>query len=129
LVPLLYGDLRRLAHRHSRKARSDQTLQTTALVHELHLHLEKYHQSPFQNRAHFIAVCALVMRQILSRYSATVVRNSRPPLARKSAEVPAMPQVLVGASEERGASGRPAPQPQGSTSLAWDARPGMCCRR
>jgi RNA polymerase sigma factor (TIGR02999 family) len=68
LVPLLYGDLRRLARRHLRKARSDRTLQTTALVHELYLHLEKYPQAPFQNRAHFIAVCAMVMRQILSRY-------------------------------------------------------------
>lgn len=68
LVPLLYDDLRRIAHRHLRKARTDRTLQTTALVHELYLHLEKYPQSPFQNRAHFIAVCAMVMRQILSRY-------------------------------------------------------------
>ncbi|HUD66242.1 MAG TPA: ECF-type sigma factor, partial [Candidatus Sulfotelmatobacter sp.] len=57
LVPLLYDDLRRLAHRHLRKARTDRTLQTTALVHELYLRLEKYPQSPFQNRAHFIAVC------------------------------------------------------------------------
>lgn len=68
LVPLLYDDLRRIAHRHLRKARTDRTLQTTALVHELYLHLEKYPQSSFQNRAHFIAVCAMVMRQILSRY-------------------------------------------------------------
>ena len=68
LVPLLYDDLRRIAHRHLRKARADRTLQTTALVHELYLHLEKYPQSPFQNRAHFVAVCAMLMRQILSRY-------------------------------------------------------------
>src|ERR1700739_3106076 len=68
LVPLLYDDLRRLAHRHLRKARTDRTLQTTALVHELYMHLEKYPQAPFQNQAHFIAICAMVMRQILSRY-------------------------------------------------------------
>jgi RNA polymerase sigma factor (TIGR02999 family) len=68
LVPLLYDDLRRIAHRQLRKARTDRTLQTTALVNELYLHLEKYPQSPFQNRAHFIAVCAMAMRQILSRY-------------------------------------------------------------
>lgn len=68
LVPLLYDDLRRIAHRHLRKARVDRTLQTTALVHELYLHLEKYPQSPFQNQAHFVAVCAMLMRQILSRY-------------------------------------------------------------
>lgn len=68
LVPLLYDDLRQIAHRHLRKAQADRTLQTTALVHELYLHLEKYPQSAFQNRAHLIAVCAMVMRQILSRY-------------------------------------------------------------
>jgi RNA polymerase sigma factor (TIGR02999 family) len=68
LVTLLYDDLRRIAHRHLRKARTEQTLQTTALVHELYLHLDKYPQSPFQNRAHFVAVCAIAMRQILSRY-------------------------------------------------------------
>ena len=68
LAPLLYDDLRQIAHRHLRKARTDRTLQTTALVHELYLHLEKYPQSAFQNRAHFIAVCATAMWQILSRY-------------------------------------------------------------
>ena len=68
LVPLLYDELRRIAHRHLRKAGADRTLQTTALVHELYLHLQKYPQSPFQNRAHFVAVCAMLMRQILSRY-------------------------------------------------------------
>jgi len=68
LVPLLYDDLRRIAHRHLRKAHADRTLQTTALVHELYLHLERYPQSPFQNGTHFVAVCAMLMRQILSRY-------------------------------------------------------------
>jgi len=68
LVPLLYDDLRHIAHRHLRKATPNRMLQTTALVHELYLHLEKYPQAPFQNRAHFVAICAMVMRQILSRY-------------------------------------------------------------
>jgi RNA polymerase sigma factor (TIGR02999 family) len=71
LVPLLYDDLRRIAHRHLRKARADHTLQTTALVHEVYLRLEKYPQSQFQNRAHFVAVCALLMRQILTGYERT----------------------------------------------------------
>ena len=73
LVPLLYEELRRIAHRHLRKAPPNRMLQTTALVHELYLHLEKYPQSPFQNRAHFVAICAMLMRQILSRYE----RNRR----------------------------------------------------
>jgi RNA polymerase sigma factor (TIGR02999 family) len=68
LVPLLYGDLRRVAHQNLRKARPDQTLQTTALVHETYLRLEKQHAPQFQNREHFVAICALLMRQILIGY-------------------------------------------------------------
>jgi len=68
LVPLLYDDLRRVAHQHLRKARADHTLQPTALVHEAYLRLEKYPQSKFQSRSHFLAICALLMRQILTRY-------------------------------------------------------------
>ena len=68
LVPLLYDDLRDIAHRHLRKARADHTLQTTALVHEMYLRLNKHPQLHFQNRAHFVSVCAILMRQILSRY-------------------------------------------------------------
>ena len=71
LVPLLYEDLRRAAHQQLRKARADHTLQTTALVHEAYLRLEKYPQSQFQSRSHFLAVCALLMRQILTRYERT----------------------------------------------------------
>jgi RNA polymerase sigma factor (TIGR02999 family) len=68
LVSLVYHDLRRIAHRHLRKARPDHTLQTTALVHEVYLHLHKYPQKSFENRAHFVAVCAMLMRQILTEY-------------------------------------------------------------
>jgi RNA polymerase sigma factor (TIGR02999 family) len=71
LVPLLYDDLRRVAHQHLRKARADHTLQTTALVHEAYLRLEKYPQSQFLSRSHFLAVCALLMHQILTRYERT----------------------------------------------------------
>lgn len=68
LVPLLYKDLRLVAHRHLRKARPDHTLQTTALVNETYLRMERYPQGNFHNRAHFVAVCALLMRQILTEY-------------------------------------------------------------
>ena len=71
LVPLLYDDLRRIAHQHLRKVRADHTLQTTALVHEAYLRLEKFPQSQILNRSHFLAVCALLMRQILTRYERT----------------------------------------------------------
>lgn len=71
LVPLLYEDLRQVAHSYLRKARPGHTLQTTALVHEAYLRLEQHHSPRFQNRSHFIAVCALLMRQILTEYERT----------------------------------------------------------
>jgi RNA polymerase sigma factor (TIGR02999 family) len=52
-----------------RQERPDHTLQTTALVHEAYLRLEKQVTVQFQNRSHFIAVCAQLMRQILVGYA------------------------------------------------------------
>ena len=69
LFPLIYSELRRLAHRYLRNERSGHTLQPTALVHEVYLHLEKQRPAHFQNRTHFVAVCALLMRQILRGYA------------------------------------------------------------
>ncbi len=71
LLPLLYDELRRVAHLNLRRARPDHTLQTTALVHETYLRLEKQHAPQFQNREHFVAVCALLMRQVLIGYERT----------------------------------------------------------
>jgi RNA polymerase sigma factor (TIGR02999 family) len=69
LVPLVYADLRRLAHHHLQKQRPDHTLQSTALVHEAYLRLAKHEKMPFENRAHFFAVLARIMRQILVDYA------------------------------------------------------------
>jgi RNA polymerase sigma factor (TIGR02999 family) len=65
LVPLIYDELHRLAHHYLRGERSGHTLQTTALVHEAYLRLMQ--QGPFQtqDREHFIAIAARLMRQIL----------------------------------------------------------------
>jgi RNA polymerase sigma factor (TIGR02999 family) len=71
VVSLLYEDLRRVAHQYLRKARPGHTLQTTALVHEAYLRLEQYHRAQFQNRTHFVAICALLMRQILTGHERT----------------------------------------------------------
>ena len=71
LVPLLYDDLRRIAHQNLRRACPGHTLQTTALVHEAYMRLETQHAPQFQNRNHFVAVCALLMRQILTGYERT----------------------------------------------------------
>ena len=69
LVPLVYKTLHRLAHYHLRKERPDHTLQTTALVHEAYLCLAKQEPMEFENRAHFFAVCAQVMREVLVQYA------------------------------------------------------------
>ena len=77
LLPLLYDDLRQVAHQYLRKARPGHTLQTTALVHEAYLRLEQQHAPQFQNRQHFVAVCALLMRQILMGYERTRLAAKR----------------------------------------------------
>ena len=69
LMPLVYNELRRLAHYHLRRERPDHTLQTTALVHEAYLSLTKQEPTNFENRAHFFAICANLMRQILVQYA------------------------------------------------------------
>ena len=69
LVPLVYDELRRVAHRHIRKERPDHTLQTTALVHEAYICLTNQQPMDFENRSHFFAVCAQLMRQILVQYA------------------------------------------------------------
>jgi RNA polymerase sigma-70 factor, ECF subfamily len=65
LVPLVYSDLRRIAERQLRKEPDNQTLQTTALVNEAYLRLASGRPLNWQNRAHFFAVAARVMRHIL----------------------------------------------------------------
>lgn len=65
LLPLVYNELRRLAHSYLRSERQDLTLQTTALVHEAYLKLVDQHSVTFQNRAQFFALSAQVMRRIL----------------------------------------------------------------
>ena len=65
LVPLVYEELRRLAHHYLRRERPGYTLQTTALVNEAYLKLVDHKGMRWQNRAHFYAVAAQAMRRIL----------------------------------------------------------------
>lgn len=65
LTPLVYDELRRIAHRYVQRERDGHTLQTTALVHEAYLRLAGQQKVDWQNRAHFFAVTAQVMRHIL----------------------------------------------------------------
>jgi RNA polymerase sigma factor (TIGR02999 family) len=68
-VPLVYAELRRIAHHYLQKERPGHTLQSTALVHEAYLRLEKQGAAEFKNREHFLAICAQLMRQILVEYA------------------------------------------------------------
>ncbi len=69
LMPIVYGELRRLAERHLRRERKGHTLAPTALVHEAYLRLVGQRRARFQNRAHFYAVAAQMMRRILVDYA------------------------------------------------------------
>ena len=65
LVPLVYEQLHAAARRYMAGERRGHTLQTTALIHETYLRLVDVRQVKWQNRAHFLAICAQLMRRIL----------------------------------------------------------------
>ena len=65
LIPLIYDELRRIAHRYAQRERSDHTLQTTALVNEVYLRLARHDKPGWQDRAHLFAATSQVMRHIL----------------------------------------------------------------
>ena len=69
LTPLVYEELRRLAHHYMEGERPDHTLQTTALVNEAYLRLADQTNPNWQSRAHFFAVAARAMRRILVSYA------------------------------------------------------------
>lgn len=65
LMPIVYGELRRLADRAMRRERQDHTLQVTALVHEAYLRLDRARLPVWRDRMHFFAIAATMMRRIL----------------------------------------------------------------
>ena len=65
LFPLVFGELRRLAHRYMRREKPGHMLQTTALVNEAYLRLVDQRNVRWQNRAHFFAIASQMMRRIL----------------------------------------------------------------
>ncbi|MDX2152280.1 MAG: sigma-70 family RNA polymerase sigma factor [Bryobacteraceae bacterium] len=82
LTPLVYGEMRRLAGSLLRQERSGHTLQATALVHEAYMRLADQSHLNLQSRAHFMAIAARVMRQILvdhARKHSAVKRGSGGP--------------------------------------------------
>jgi RNA polymerase sigma-70 factor (ECF subfamily) len=69
LMPLVYGELRRVAQNYLSRERSDHTLQATALVHETYLRLVDQTRVTWQSRAHFCGVAAKLMRRILLEHA------------------------------------------------------------
>jgi RNA polymerase sigma factor (TIGR02999 family) len=69
LVPMVYDELRRIAHRQLRGERSDHTLDTTGLVHEAYLKLSRLERIEWRDRGHFLAAAAGVMRRVLVDYA------------------------------------------------------------
>lgn len=69
LMPLVYGELRRLASAYLRRERPNHTLQSTALVHEAFMRLVNQHDVQWRNRAHFYAIAARMIRRILVDYA------------------------------------------------------------
>lgn len=69
LIPLVYRDLRRAARRYMAGERAGHVLQTTALIHETYLRLVDVQDVSWQSRSHFLAICAQLMRRILTDYA------------------------------------------------------------
>jgi RNA polymerase sigma factor (TIGR02999 family) len=69
LTPIVYEELRRLARRYMNRERPEHSLQPTALVNEAYMRLVDYQRMQWQNRAHFFAVSAQLMRRILVEHA------------------------------------------------------------
>ena len=77
LIPLLYGELHRLAQRYMRQERPDHTLQATALVNEAYLRLIDVNRVEWRSRTHFLALAAQMMRRILIESARSRHRQKR----------------------------------------------------
>jgi ECF sigma factor len=77
LVPLVYDELRRLAHYHMRGERAGHTLQTTALVNEVYVRLTGIKGLQWRDRAHFFAMAGTLMRRVLVDYARRQRRDKR----------------------------------------------------
>jgi RNA polymerase sigma factor (TIGR02999 family) len=82
-MPVVYDELRRLARHHMNREAANRTLQTTALIHEAYLKLVDQKRVRWQNRAHFFAVSAQLMRRILVDMARTRHAQRRGGMARK----------------------------------------------
>jgi RNA polymerase sigma-70 factor (ECF subfamily) len=83
LIPLVYKELRRMAHQYMRRERAGNTLQTSALINEAYIRLIDYKRMRWQDRAHFFAVAAQAMRRILVERARSRRRDKRGGAAQK----------------------------------------------
>lgn len=97
LMPLVYRELHRLAKRYLRRERANHSLQTTALVNEAYLRLIDADQIRWQNRAHFFAISARLMRQILVDFARSSAYQKRGGGVRA---VPLDEALLIGEQED-----------------------------
>jgi RNA polymerase sigma factor (TIGR02999 family) len=95
MLPLVYDELRRQAHRYLRRERPNHTLQTTALINEAYLKLVDQRVVQWQNRAHFFGIAAQAMRRILVDYAKQRNREKRGGAA---ADLPLEEALLVAAT-------------------------------
>ena len=77
IVPFVYEELHRQAHRYLRRERKNHTLQTTALINEAYLKLIEQKNVRFESRTHFFAIAANLMREILVDHARTKHRLKR----------------------------------------------------
>ena len=98
IVPLVYKELRSLAHRYLRKQRPGHTLQSTALVHEAYLRLKKQKGLHLEHPNQFFALAALVMRQVLMDYARS--REAAKRAAGQRLSLDDCPSLLQGKSVE-----------------------------
>ncbi|MEO8661595.1 MAG: sigma-70 family RNA polymerase sigma factor [Bryobacteraceae bacterium] len=105
LVPLVHDELHRIARRHMRREAPGHTLQTTALINEAYLRLVEQSHPVWQDRTHFFAIAARVMRHILSDHARGLQRHKRGgnvcllPLDEELVFAPARPAELIALDE------------------------------
>ena len=92
LMPIVYDELRRLAHRYMKRERVGHSLQTTALVNEAYMRLVDYKRMDWQDRAHFLAVSAQAMRRILVDHA----RRRNPKRGADVEHVPLEADTIIG---------------------------------
>jgi len=103
LTSLIYEELRRKARGYMRKERADNTLQTTALVHEAYIRLVNVKNVNWSDRAHFFAVSAQIMRRILVDAARARASAGRGGLTRREAHSPINMDEIPDATSNRGA--------------------------